>query len=75
MKKDTIWKILLAIGFVPFIAPFAAAVWNIYMIHSHPGWSVFDFVFIYSFLYWPTYIIGLAAIIFAAVKIKKGKSV
>lgn len=73
MKKNLLWKILLVVGIVPFVVPFAAAVWNIYMIHSHPGWTVFDFVFIYSFLYWPTYILGLVLIGLSIYKLKKNR--
>ncbi len=74
MQKKTLWKIITFIGTIPFIAPFAAAIWNIYMIHSHPGWTVFEFVFIYSFLYWPTYILGLIAIVLGVYRLKKTRT-
>ncbi len=74
MKKNLLWKIITLMGIVPFVAPFAAAIWNIYLIHSHPGWTVFEFVFIYSFLYWPTYILGLIAIVLGVYKSKKDQN-
>lgn len=61
--KKYIPQIILTAGFIPFIAPFATAVWKIYVLHE--GWSLFEFVFLYSFIYWPTYILGLIAILLA----------
>lgn len=66
--KKYIPQIILTAGFIPFIAPFATAVWKIYVLHE--SWSLFEFVFLYSFIYWPTYILGLA-VIFLGVYLNK----
>ena len=35
--------------------------------------GLMDWVVLYSFLYWPTYLIGLGLMLFAIVKLKKSK--
>ena len=58
MKKNLIWNILLIIGIVPFILPF---VFGIYKI-SIESWTMFDWLVMYSYIFWPTYIAGAVAI-------------
>ena len=65
MKKKLLWKILLVIGFCPFLLPVIMSVTRMSML------SFADWLLLWSVIYWPTYIIGLALIIFAAYKLKK----
>ena len=67
MKKKAIWKFLLFLGLCPFAAPF---LWWLYQLLVDP-WPLFDWLVLYSFLYWPTYVIGLALIVLALFKQKK----
>ncbi len=59
------YKITLAIGICPFILPFILGVYRM----SIESWTMLDWLVIYSFIYWPTYIIGLALILFAVSKL------
>lgn len=65
MKKNLLWKILLVIGFCPFLLPVIMSVTRMSML------SFADWLLLWSVIYWPTYIIGLALIIFTAYKLKK----
>lgn len=59
------YKIILAMGICPFILPFILGVYRM----SIESWTMLDWLVIYSFIYWPTYIIGLALILFAVSKL------
>ena len=63
MKKSVIWKLLLLVGICPFAAPF---IYNLVM-----QWELFDMLVLWSYIYWPTYIIGLLLIIISIYKLKK----
>ena len=69
MNKNIIWKIILFAGFLPFVIP---VVWGIYHISVQSA-SFFDFIILYSFIYWPTYIIGLILIMISLKKLFKGR--
>ena len=56
-----IWNILMGLGYLPFAT---ALVFSVYNTVSG-GWAFFDCLFLYSFLYWPTYIVGLILIFIA----------
>lgn len=58
MKKNLIWNILLIIGIVPFLLPFVLGLYRM----SIESWTMFDWLVMYSFIYWPTYIAGAVAI-------------
>ena len=58
MKKNLIWNILLIIGIVPFLLPFVLGLYRM----SIESWTMFDWLVLYSFIYWPTYLIGAVAI-------------
>ena len=58
MKKIEIWKIMLCIGICPFLIPVALGFYKM----SIESWAFFDWLVLYSFLYWPTYLIGLVLI-------------
>lgn len=68
MKKGILWKILLVIGICPFIVPFASFLWRLVISES---WTLLDWLVMYSFIYWPTYVIGIILIAISAFKLKK----
>ena len=69
MKKEGLWRGVFCLGLLPLLAPFALGIY-----HAHiESWQVMDWVVLYSFLYWPTYLIGLGLMLFAIVKLKKSK--
>ena len=68
MKNKRIWWIMLVIGVFPFVIPFLGFAYE--MINSS-SWSLFDYWVLYSFLYWPTYIIGIIMIIISVYKLNK----
>lgn len=61
MKKKTKWKIVLAIGVCPFILPIIVGIYRM----SIETWTMLDWLIMYSFIYWPTYIVGLVLILVA----------
>ena len=66
-----IWWILLVLGIVPFLIPFFGFGYEM-LNGSH--WSLFDYLVLYSFLYWPTYLVGLVLIVISVWKLRGGKS-
>lgn len=67
MKKSILWKVLLVLGLSPFAAPFL--LWLCQFLST--PWPLFDWLVLYSFLYWPTYVIGLVLIVLALFKRKR----
>ena len=67
MKKH-LWKLLIGIGILPLILPFVLGVYHT-MIES---WTVLEWVILYSYLYWPTYVLGILLIV-AGIVMKKKK--
>lgn len=80
-KKKILWLILLVIGIIPFIIPLIAGIYD--SINGFAGicfadctydygFSAFrDVIFIYSWLMWPTYIVGGVLIVISLIKLKK----
>lgn len=68
MKKGLIWKILLVIGILPFAFPFISFAYEMLISSS---WTLGDWLIMYSFVYWPTYIVGLILIAISANKLIK----
>lgn len=66
MKTNMRWKILLLLGLCPFAAPF---LWWLYQLLVDP-WPLFVWLMLYSYLYWPTYLIGLVLVVLALCKRK-----
>ena len=58
MKKSLIWNILLILGIVPFALP---VVWGIYSVITE-SWNLFDWLVMWSYVYWPTYLAGVIVI-------------
>ena len=63
LKKRLFWIITLCIGIVPLILPFILV---LYRMTIEP-WTLMDFVILYSYLFWWSYLLGLALIVPAAV--------
>ncbi len=67
MKK--IWNYLFYVGFLPFIIPVLMALYSM----SVEPWNFFDWILLYSVIYWPTYIVGIILILIAVRKRKKSE--
>ena len=68
MKKKKLWWFLLMIGSIPFVAPFIGFAYE--MINSS-SWTLVDWLVLYSFVYWPTYVVGLILIFISVCKFRK----
>ena len=68
MKNKKLWWCLLVIGIMPFIMPFITFIYEM-MISS--SWTLADWLILYSFVYWPTYVIGFIIIIISVFQIRK----
>ena len=64
------YKIILAIGICPFVLPFILGLYRM----SIESWTMLDWLVMYSFIYWPTYIIGFALIVVALNGLLSGKN-
>ncbi len=67
VSKRIIWKLLLVIGIIPFIVPFVLGLYRM----SIESWNYGDWLILYSFVYWPTYLIGLVLIAISIFKLIK----
>ena len=67
MKKH-LWKILSGIGILLLVLPFILGVYHT-MIES---WKLGDWLILYSYIYWPTYVLGIMLIV-AGIVMKKKK--
>ena len=68
MKDKKIWWIILAVGIIPFTIPFLCFLYE--MINAS-SWSLIDWLVLYSFVYWPTYVVGIVLIFLSACKLRK----
>lgn len=81
MKKKILWKSLLIIGIIPFIAVLFYGLLSsingfsgicIVSCKKYYGLLAFrDSVILYSFVFWPSYILGLVLILISILKLKK----
>lgn len=55
MKKRILGIILLVSGAIPFALPPLLGLYRMQIEH----WRIWDWLVLYSFIYWPTYILGL----------------
>lgn len=65
MKKAFVWKLLLVVGICPFVLPFLLAYTRM------SSWTVADWLLMYSYVYWPTYVVGLVLIAVCVYQLKK----
>ena len=68
MKKSILWKIVLILGLLPFVIPIFGGLYSV----SVESWDLFDWLLLYSFLYWPTYLVGAALIGLSVWKLSRG---
>ena len=68
MKCRKLWWTMLILGVLPFAIPFVGFA---YEMLNASSWALFDYWLLYSFLYWPTYILGLILIIISVYKLNK----
>lgn len=61
------WKLMLLAGVCPFVAPFLLGFYRM----SIERWTMADWLVLYSFVYWPTYVVGLVLIVIALRKLNK----
>ena len=59
MNRSLLWKILLALGICPLAAPFFTGLYHM----SIESWSILDWLVLWSYVYWPTYLLGLGLIL------------
>lgn len=57
MKKH-LWKILMVVGVIPLLLPFVLGIYRM----SIESWTMGDWLVLYSYIYWPTYVLGLGLI-------------
>ncbi|MBE6156029.1 MAG: hypothetical protein E7164_04675 [Firmicutes bacterium] len=81
MKKKIIWIILLIGGMVPFTIPLVAGIYD--SINGFGGLcfaaceksyglcAFIDSIYLYSFIFWPSYLVGLVLIIISVIKLRK----
>ena len=71
-NRKVFWKVLLVIGILPFAIPllisFISAIFGLGLFYAE-GLSGVDFLVLWSFIFWPTYVIGVFAIIISIIKI------
>ena len=67
MKRRGLWRALLALGLLPFVLPFLIGLYRM----SIESWAMPDWLVMYSFIYWPTYVAGLVLILLSAWQLSK----
>ena len=65
--KKLLWKFLFLAGLVPFILPIVIGLYTM----TIESWELFDWIVLYSFVYWPTYLAGLIVIVISLIVIFK----
>jgi len=77
--KRKIWIFMLILGIIPFIIPLIYGIYSFifgvtFFFDTTSGFEgLFNSILMWSFVYWPTYIIGAILIIISAIKIKRSK--
>lgn len=84
MKNNKrIWIFLLILGVVPFAIPLISGIYD--SINGFSGLcflecdyyygrkALIDSIYLYSFIFWPTYIIGIILIVLSIIKLKSMK--
>ena len=66
MKRPVYW-ILLALGILPFALPIHLGLYHM----TRETWTLGDWLILYSFLYWPTYLLGAALLTLAIINLRK----
>jgi ABC-type proline/glycine betaine transport system permease subunit len=71
--RKALWKFLSIIGASPFLIAVGYCLVNWWLNAGSPilKMTFWDYLILYSFLYWPTYIIGIALILLSLRMINK----
>ena len=56
--KKLLWKLLFLAGIVPFVVPVILGIYRMSIEH----WEYLDWLILYSYIYWPTYVAGIILI-------------
>lgn len=64
MKKKQICKILMMISLLPFLVPIFLAQTRM------SSWTYLDWFLIWSYLYWPTYLLGFGVFVVSICKLR-----
>jgi len=83
MKSKKIWIVLLIIGIISFIIPSAVGLYDsingfsgICFVGCERDYGIkafFGSIYLYSYIFWPTYIIGAILIVLSIIKLKNKK--
>jgi len=84
-KKKILWIILLIVGIIPFSIPLTMGIYDsingfsglcfVGCINYYGLQAFIDSIYLYSFIFWPTYIIGAILIILSIIMLKKAKNI
>ena len=66
-KKDNTPLYIILTGALPFMIPILAGIYKV----TIESWNIFNWLILYSYLFWPSYVIGLILIIIGIVKLKR----
>lgn len=64
--KRQLWKLLIIVGVIPLVLPFILGIYHMWI----ESWTLGDWLILYSYIYWPTYVLGVLLIV-TGVVIKK----
>lgn len=67
MKKTILWKLVLFVGAALLAAPAATGLYHM----AIERWSLFDWLILYSYIYWLSYVVGVLLIVLAVVKLRR----
>ena len=80
-KKKIVWISLLIVGIISFVIPLIAGLYDsingfsglcFVGCDNYYGFQAFiDSIYLYSYIFWPTYIIGIILITISIIKLKK----
>ena len=70
VNRSLLWKILLVLGVCPLAAPFLTGLYHM----TIESWALFDWLILWSYVYWPTYLLGLGLILLSARKLRGPKN-
>lgn len=55
MNKHKLWRAALILSLIPFLLPIVTGLYHMWL----ESWALPDWLVLYSFIYWPTYALGL----------------
>ena len=66
-KKDNTPLYIILTGALPFMIPILSGIYKV----TIESWNIFSWLILYSYIFWPSYVIGLILIIIGIVKLKR----